>query len=93
MINRIFGVLFTLVALSIITLATYNFGNYRSIFFDKEAASMDVIVEEAVVVDEAIPQIDSLKVVEMSVPSDSLKIASEVITNEQLEELQEEPTL
>jgi hypothetical protein len=36
MLNRVFGVLFTLVALAIITLAAYNFGNYLSMFFDKE---------------------------------------------------------
>lgn len=37
--NRVFGVLFTLVALAIITLAAYNFGNYLSMFFDKENAA------------------------------------------------------
>lgn len=39
MLNRVFGVLFTLVALAIITLAAYNYGNYLSIFFDKENAA------------------------------------------------------
>ncbi len=45
MINRIFGVLFTLVALAIIILAAYNFGNYLSLFFDKDKATENVVSE------------------------------------------------
>ena len=55
MINRIFGVLFTLVALAIIILAAYNFGNYESMFFGKDKATesvvSEVIVEEDNVMD------------------------------------------
>ena len=51
MLNRVFGVLFTLVALAIITLAAYNFGNYLSLFFDKESTAESVdseyVVEES----------------------------------------------
>lgn len=45
MINRIFGVLFTLIAIGIIALAAYNFGNYESLFFGKDKAAEETIDE------------------------------------------------
>ena len=45
MINRIFGVLFTLIAIGIIALAAYNFGNYQSLFFGKDKAAEETIDE------------------------------------------------
>lgn len=45
MINRIFGVLFTLIAIGIIALAAYNFGNYESMFFGKDKTTEETIDE------------------------------------------------
>ena len=72
MINRIFGVLFTLIAIGIIALAAYNFGNYQSLFFGKDKAAEETIdeyveednvmdvTEEQEVIDSDTTSVDSL---------------------------------
>ncbi|MBR5206764.1 MAG: hypothetical protein IKW52_06315 [Alistipes sp.] len=73
MMNRIFGVLFTLIAIGIIALAAYNFGNYRSIFFGKDKATEESVSEDVSEEDYAMEAIDEQESTDSDMPSvDSL---------------------
>ena len=73
MMNRIFGVLFTLIAIGIIALAAYNFGNYLSIFFGKEKATEECVSEDVFEDDYAVETIDEQESTDSDMPSvDSL---------------------
>lgn len=73
MINRIFGVLFTLVALAIIILASYNFGNYESMFFGKDKTTESVVSEVMVEEDNVMDVTEEQEVIDSDTTSvDSL---------------------
>lgn len=73
MINRIFGVLFTLVALAIIILAAYNFGNYESMFFGKDKTTESVVSEVMVEEDNVMDVTEEQEVIDSDTTSvDSL---------------------
>lgn len=73
MINRIFGVLFTLIAIGIIALAAYNFGNYQSLFFGKDKATESVVSEVMVEEDNVMDVTEEQEVIDSDTTSvDSL---------------------
>ncbi|MBO7198837.1 MAG: hypothetical protein J6V26_02255 [Alistipes sp.] len=62
MINRLFGWLFTLVALAVVVFAALNWGNYSSMCFDEEYAQENAIIYENEEPAEELPIVDSLSV-------------------------------
>lgn len=73
MINRIFGILFTLIAIGIIALAAYNFGNYESMFFGKDKATESVVSEVMVEEDNVMDVTEEQEVIDSDTTSvDSL---------------------
>lgn len=49
MMNRVIGVLFTLLTFALIAFAILNWGNYRSMLFGKEIAEPEAVVEPPVI--------------------------------------------
>lgn len=62
MINRLFGWLFTLVALAVVVFAALNWGNYSSMCFDEECAQESATVYENEEPAVELPIVDSLSV-------------------------------
>ena len=87
MINRLLGIVFTLVALAIIALAVLNFGNYSSMVFNKvsQDAACEILAEEAVEAEEVVVEADSLEINEIIAPGIEAEPAAEEIMDKELE--------
>ena len=71
MMNRVIGVLFTLLTFAIIDVAIFNWGNYSSMIFNKEATEPEVVVESLITEGEE----DLLSEEEVVVEVDSLDVS------------------
>ena len=71
MMNRVIGVLFTLLTFAIIAVAIFNWGNYSSMIFNKEATEPEVVVESLITEGEE----DLLSEEEVVVEVDSLDVS------------------
>ena len=87
MINRLLGIVFTLVALAIITFAALNFGNYSSMVFNEgeQDAACEILAEEAVEAEEVVVEVDSLEMTEIIAPGIEAEPATEELMDEELE--------
>ena len=87
MINRLLGIVFTLVALVIIAFAALNFGNYNSMVFNEgeQDAACEILAEEAVEAEEVIVEADSLEITEIIAPGIEAEPAAEELMDEELE--------
>lgn len=70
MMNRVLGVLFTLLTFVLIAFAILNWGNYRSMLFGKETAESEAVVDSLVTEGEE----DILTDEEVVIEADSLGI-------------------
>jgi hypothetical protein len=87
MFNRLLGIVFTLVALTIIAFAVLNFGNYSSMVFNKvsQDAACEILAEEAVEAEEVVVEADSLEITEIVAPGSEAEPAAEELMDEELE--------
>ena len=87
MINRLLGIVFTLVALAIIAFAALNFGNYNSMVFNEgeQDAACEILAEEAVEAEEVIVEADSLEMTEIIAPGIEAEPAAEELMDKELE--------
>ena len=69
--NRVIGVLFTLLTFALIAFAILNWGNYRSMLFGKETAEPEAVVEPLITEGEE----DLLSEEEVVVEVDSLDVS------------------
>ena len=87
MINRLLGIVFTLVALVIIAFAALNFGNYNSMVFNEgeQDTACEILAEEAVEAVEVVVEADSLEMTEIIAPGIEAEPAAEELMDEELE--------